>query len=235
VDPVTGLSRTQQIAIGLLIPLGIVGSTVATLVDERGDDTCPDQAYECAALESGEPIVIGVIDASAPSTAWPLADLRSESFPPIQGHSIQLDVRRPGCAADAAAEDVRELASDPPDEPPAVLVLAAACDEAAVPMAQLLSDSGISLLTLGTVSPVPTSPEYHLVASAPDLRAQTAGLQPVGAVSHLRELLVEHAAGVLEDAVTAIQDVAILDEDQLLIPRTPLREALIAEGYPRAN
>jgi hypothetical protein len=234
VDPVTGLSRTQQIAIGLLIPLGIVGSTVATLVDERGDDTCPDQAYECATLELGEPIVIGVVDASRPSESWPVSDLGSQRFPPVHGHPILLDVREPGCSAKASAEDVRELASDPPDEPPAVLVIAAACDAAAIPMAQILSDSGITLLTVGEVTSVPTAPAYHLVAPALDLEAETAGLQPIGSVSHLRELLVQHGAGVLEDVLGAIENVAIRKEDQLLIPRTPLRDALISGGYPPA-
>ncbi len=235
VDPVTGLSRRQHIALGLLIPLGIVGSTLATLVDERGDDACPDEAYECTTLELGESIVIGLVNASAPSEAWPVADLQAQHFPPIQGHPVRLDLLRPGCSAEAAAEEVRELASDPPDEPPAVLVIAAACDPAAGPMAQILSDSGITLLTLGDVAPVPTSPPYHLIVPELDLEGQTLGVQPIGSVSHLRELIVQHAAGVLEDAIGAIEGVAIEAGNQLLIPRTPFRDALIEEGYSRAG
>ena len=235
VDPVTGLSRKQQIAIGLLIPLGIVGSTVATLVDERGDDVCPDETYHCATYEAGEPIVIGIVDAAATSEARPLSDLAAQPFPSIRGHPVELDLRSPGCSPEAAAQDVRDLASDPPDEPPAVLVITSACDEAVVPMAQLLSDSGVTLLTLGEARPVPTSPVYHLVAPELDLEAEATGLQPIGTASHLRDLLVQHAAGVLEDAVAAIEQLAILDGDRLLVPRTPLRDALIDEGYPPAG
>ena len=231
VDPVTGLSRRQHIALGLLLPLGIVGSTVATLVDEHGDDTCPDQAYECSTLEPGEPVVIGLVDALAPAEAWPVADLQAERFPSIQGHPVELDLRRPGCSAEGAAEDVRELASDSPDEPPAVLVIAATCDAAAVPMAQVLSDSGITMLTIGEVSPIPTAPPYHLLAPGLDLEGQALGVQPIGSASHLRELIVGHAAGVLEDVVGMIEGISILDGDRLLIPRTPLRDRLIAEGY----
>jgi hypothetical protein len=227
VDPVTGLSRRQQIAIGLLIPLGIIGSTVATLVDERGDDACPDQAYECATLEPGEPIVIGVIQ------TWPEPELEALSFGPIQGHPVRLDVRAPGCSAQAAAADVRELASDPPDEPPAILVIAATCDAAVVPMAQILSDSGITFVSLGEVQSVPTSPPYHLVPPAVDLEEQIMGLQAIGSASHLRDLLAKQAGGPLQHAIAAIERVAIRKEDQLLVPRTPLRDAMIAEGYSR--
>ena len=225
-DPVTGLSRRQQVAIGLLIPLGIVGSTVATLVDERGDDMCPDQAYGCAALEEGEPIVIGVI------RTWPEPDLEALRFRPIHGHPVRLDVRVPGCSARAAAADVRELASDPPDEAPAVLVIAATCDAAVVPMAQILSDSGITFVSLGEVQSVPTSPPYHLVPPGVDLAEQINGM---GSASHLRDLLAKQAAGPLEHAIAAIERVVIVDEDQLLIPRTRLRDALVEVGYRPAG
>ncbi len=234
-DPVTGLSKRQQIAIGVLIPFAIAGSTIATIVDERGSDRCPDQAYECATIEPGEPVVIGIVDASKSSAESPFSDLRDQSSSSIHGHQVQLHLRRPGCSAEAAAQDVRELASDPPDEPPAVLVIAAACDEAAVPMAQLLSDSGVTLLTLVEVRPVPTSPAYHLVAPEIDLEGQAAGVQPIGIASHLRDLIVEHVAGILEDAVDAIERLAIVDGEQMLVPRTPLRDALIGEGYRSAG
>ena len=229
VDPVTGLSRRQHIAIGLLIPLGIVGSTIATLVDERGDDLCPDQAYECATLESGEPIVIGVVH------TFPEPDLEAMRFPRIQGHPVRVDVRVPGCSARAAAEDVRELASDPPDGPPAVLVIAATCDAAVVPMAQILSDSGITLVSTSEAQSAPTSPPYHLVSPPVDVAEQLTGLQSIGSASHLRDLLAKQAAGPLQHAIAAIERVAIRKDDQLLIPRTPLRDAMIAEGYERAG
>ena len=231
VDPVTGLSRRQQIAIGLLIPLGIVGSTVATLVDERGDDLCPDQAYECATLEPGEPIVIGLLDAEDPPGAWPLREVQQQLPRTIEGHPIRLDARNPGCSAEAVAEDVRELASDPPDEPPAVLVVASGCHAAAVPMAQLLSDSGVTLVMLNEVDTIPTAPRYHLVARSLELSAPPVGTQAIGIASHLRELVAEHLAATLRETIQAIQSVMIRDGHELLVPRTALRDALLLAGF----
>ena len=210
-DPVTGLSRRQQIAIGVLIPFAIAASTVATLVDERGDDVCPDEAYDCVKLEPGEPIEIGIVDAALASEASLLSDLRAQPFAPIRGHPVELDLRSAGCSPAAAAEEVRELASDPPDEPPSVLVIATACDETAVPMAQILSDSGVTLVMLDDGLPIPTAPPYDLLAPEPG------GL--------------EAAPSTLEAALDVVERLAIGNEDLLVIPRTPLRDALVAEGY----
>ena len=232
-DPVTGLSRRQHIAIALLIPFGIVGSTVATLVGDRGRGLCPDEAYDCATLEPGEAVVIGLVDAGDPPGAWPLQEVLDQLPRTLGGHPIHVDARSPGCSTEAAAEDVRELASDPPDEPPAVLVLAAGCEAAAVPMAQLLSDSGVTLLMLNEVATIPTAPRYHLVTRSLELAAPPVGTQALGIASHFRELVAEHLAAVLREVVRAIEAVMIRDAEDLLVPRTPLRDALIEAGFSR--
>jgi hypothetical protein len=233
VNPVTGLSRRQAIALAVLIPLGIVASTVATAISEQVDSRCPDERYECATIRAGEPVVIGLVAASDASTDWPLREAveRGIANMVIEGHPVLVDLRLPGCDAGAASEDVRELASDPPDEPPAAAVLSASCSASAVPMAQILGDTGITLVTLNEVRRVPTDPPYHLVAPQLDLPAETSGLQGSGLVSHLRELLASHMGGVLESMTAAIDRVAIRDGARLLIPRTPLRDALIQEGF----
>jgi hypothetical protein len=220
----------------MILPLGIVASTVATAVSENVDEACPDELYECARLEEGEPVIIGLVAASAPSLDWPLREAVEQGIGRtlIAGHPVLVDLRLPGCSAEEASQDVRELASDPPDEAPATVVVGAACGKSAPGMAQLLSDTGTTFLALSETGPVPTDPPYHLVASTLALRRQAFGVQGIGVASHLRELISGHVASVLEDVVAAIERVAIQDDEELLIPRTPLRDRLVAAGYRSA-
>ena len=236
-DPVTGLSRRQQIGLAVLVPLGIVASTVATAVSENVDEACPDQSYECAALEPGEPVIVGLVAASETSAGWPLREAieRGIGNTVIEGHRVQVDLRFPGCDPEAASEDVRELASDPPDEPPATVVVGAHCREAAIPMAQILSDTGTTLVSLDDVGPVPTDPAYHLTAHRLDLSGDAAGVQGIGLASQLRDVIAGHLASVLEGVTLAIERVAIEDGDDLLIPRTPLRDQLVRQGFSPAS
>ena len=235
-DPVTGLSRRQLIALAVLIPLGIVASTVATAVSENVDSACPDESYECASLEPDEPLIVGLVAASEQSTEWPFRDAIERGIGKIhvEGRPVEVDIRLPGCSAEAAAQDARELVSDPPDEPPAAVVIGAVCEQTAAPMAQILSDTGTTFVALNRTGPVPTDPPYHLVAPKVDLEAEAAGLQGIGLASHLRELIAGHVGAVLEDVVRAIDEMAIVDGKTVLIPRTPLRDSLVEGGYPSA-
>lgn len=213
VDPVTGLSRRQLIALGALIPLGVMASTVATFVTERVQAACPDDRVECTGLEPGEPVVIGVLVATDADATQSLREEVADalgSHPMILGHPVSVDFRDVGCSTEEAAEAARELGSDPPDEPPSALVVADACSAAAIPVAQILSDSSVTLVTLHEVPEVPTDPEYHLSA---------AGLDD---------------AALLDRVLEAIERVAVRDGDNLLIPRRLLRDQLIAEGFSPA-
>jgi hypothetical protein len=225
-----------MIVLALLVPLGIAASTVATVVSERAEAACPDKVDGCTTAKDGEPVIVALVDASDPSTAWPLREAIPESVTGMLPgeHPVRIDLLRPRCSAEAAAHDVRELASDPPEEPPAALVIAAACDDAAVPMAQILSDREIPLVMLSPVAPIPTDPGYLLVAPQLDLQVQAAGLQGVGIVSHLADLLTRHVTQVLDDSLAAIERVVILDGHELLIPRARLRDQLIDAGFSPA-
>ena len=236
-DPVTGLSRRQLIALAMILPLGIAASTVATAVSENVDEACPDESYECAALKPGEPVIIGLVGASEPSLDWPLREAVEQGIGRtlIAGHAVLVDLRLPGCSAEEASQDVRELASDPSDEPPATVVVGAHCREAAVPMAQLLSDTGTTLVSLDDAGPVPTDPAYHLTAHRLDLSGDAAGVQGIGLASQLRDVIAGHLASVLEGVALAIERVAIEDGDDLLIPRTPLRDQLVRQGFSPAT
>ena len=236
VDPVTGLSRRQAIALAALIPLGIAASTVATVISENVDELCPDRRWECVTIEQGEPVIIGLLAASEASIRWPLREAVIEGIGRrlIGPHPVLVDARVPGCSAEETAEDVRELASDPPDEPPAAVVLGAACELSGTPLAQLLSDTGTTLVSLNDIGPIPTSPEFHLVAPQPDLATGASGLQGIGTASHLSDLIASHLATVLEEVADVVETLAIEDRGRLLIPRTRLRDALVEAGFARA-
>jgi hypothetical protein len=218
VDPVTGLSRRQLIALGALIPIGIVASTVATLVGEGVRAPCPEDRFACAVFESGEPLEVGLIAAtdSVDDRAVLQAMERDlESAPPILGHPIEADLRITGCSPEAASEAARELGSDPPDEPPSALVIAVACDAAIVPTAQLLSDMGTPLVTVGAPPPpIPTEPEMDLVAENLD---------------------VGDPGGLVRIVLDAIRSVAVQENDELLVPGIGLRDELIASGLRAAS
>jgi hypothetical protein len=232
VDPVTGLSRRQQLALVLLIPIGIVASTAATVISERATSACPDTLAGCAVLREEEPVLIALVDASERGTTWPLEDVAAPVEPGARsGRPARIDLFRPGCSVEAASEAVREIASDPPDEPPTVVVLAAACDAAAVPIAQVLSDDGVPVVFLNELPAVPTDPPFTLLAAQPDLEAQATGVQGIGLASHLRALLVAHIDDVLGRTLAALERVTVRDGENVLIPRRPLRDALIDEGF----
>jgi hypothetical protein len=218
VDPVTGLSRRQLIALGVLIPIGIVASTVATLVGEGVRAPCPEDRFACAVFEPGEPLEVGLIaatDSDDDRAVLQEIERDLESEPPLLGHPIDADLRITGCSAEAASEAARELGSDPPDEPPSALVIAEACDAAIVPTAQLLSDMGTPLVTVGAPPPpIPTGPEMDLVAE--NLDAGDPG-------------------GLVTVVLDAIRRVAVQDEEELLVPGRGLRDELVASGLTPAS
>jgi hypothetical protein len=218
----------------MLIPVGIIASTFATIVTERASASCPDKTLGCEVLEAGEPVVIALLDASDPSAAWPFEDVAHRSIPLPSGRSARIDLLRPRCSVERASEVAREAVSDPPDEPQTVLVIAGACQETAVPVAQILGDAGIPVVFLNPVAPIPTDPGFALEAPPLHLEDQAIGVQGIGVVSHLREVLAAYIQDIVDRSIGAIQGVAVRDGDELLIPRRPLRDALIAEGFSSA-
>jgi hypothetical protein len=213
VDPVTGLSRRQLIALGVLIPLGIVASTVATFVGEGVRAPCPEDRFACSVFESGEPLevgLIGAIELDDARVALQAMERALEGAPPILGHPIEADLRITGCSPEAASEASRELGSDPPDEPPSALVIAVVCDTAIVPVAQILSDMGTPLVTVGAPPPpIPTDPELDLAAT---------GFDPAD------------PGALVTVVLDAIRRVAVQDEEELLVPGRGLRDEMIASG-----
>jgi hypothetical protein len=199
VDPITGFSRRSLLALAAAVALGVVASTVATVI-ETSAAACPDPEYGCAAFEPGEPLQIAVVLSSG------RGDLGASAAVPatVLGRPVRVLTFRVGCSVEEAAQAARDIATDPPDGPPVLAAIAATCAAAQLPLAQILDDSGISVLLTGDPARPPVPVGFALE-----------GLEPAAA-----------AAAVLE--VTA--RVAVEHEGALLVPRTGLRDGLLAEG-----
>ena len=210
---VTGLSRRSLILLGLALVLGVVASTVATVVSSSARPGCPDADYGCATFEPGEPVVLGVLssDGDAAGAVRMAAELHGGR---LAGRPVRILAWKDGCRVSSAAQGARELATDAPDEPPVLAVVAETCPRALTPAAQILSDSGITLVSAIPVSLPPPAghPSFYLVPGV-DRRAEVA---PAAA-----------------DAILDVsQSLARTDPDgALLIPRTPLRDALLERGF----
>ncbi|MGH2655317.1 MAG: hypothetical protein ACRDIZ_01225 [Actinomycetota bacterium] len=198
-DPVTGFSRRSLIALAAAVGLGVVASTVATVVETSAAD-CPDPAYGCARFEPGESLQIATVvssdqDDPGPSVAVPAT---------VLGRPVRVLTFEVGCSVEEAARAARDIATDPPDDPPVLAAIVAACPRAAVPVAQILDDSGISMLATGDPMSPPVPVGFALE-----------GLDPAAAVEAILEVAAE---------------VAVKRQGDLLVPRTGLRDGLLAEG-----
>jgi hypothetical protein len=197
VDPVTGFSRRSLLALGVAVALGVGASTVATLVEaSRGD--CPDRAYGCARFEPGEPVRIAVVVSSDG------ADLSAPAE--VLGRPLRVLEFRVGCSVEDAADAARQVATDPPDGPPVLGAVASTCPQAGIPLAQILDDSGISLVAEDPAPP-PVPADFLLTGPEP----------------------AEAAAAILEVAGR----VAVESDGTVLVPRTALRDGLLARGLVR--
>jgi hypothetical protein len=199
VDPIIGYSRRSLLALAAAVALGVVASTVATVI-ETSAAACPDPEYGCAAFEPGEPLQIAAVLSSGHGDPGVSASVPAS----VLGRSVRVLTFRVGCSVEEASQAARDIATDPPDGPPVLAAIAVTCSAAQLPLAQILDDSGISLLLAGDPAPPPVPAGFALE-----------GLEPAAA-----------AAAVLEVTVRE----AVEHEGALLLPRTGLRDGLLAEG-----
>lgn len=232
-DPITGFSRRALLALAGAVVLGIVAGTVATVIDARAEEACPDPEYGCAALEPGQPIVIGALFPSEEEGGFGVqAALLSRGR--MLGHRLQpvsLDGR---CSTEGAAEAARDFATEPSDGPPVVAVVGETCSQAEIPVAQILDDWGITFISAVEAAHVPVPVEYYLAGPGPGepgSRSVVANLDTPGTLGR-----TELAAFRATDAVLdALGRVAVEDEGVLLVPRAQLRDALIEAGLSPAS
>ncbi|MGH2677968.1 MAG: ABC transporter substrate-binding protein [Actinomycetota bacterium] len=214
-EAVTGLSRRSLILLGLALVLGVAASTVATVVSSSARPGCPDGDYGCATFEPGEPVVLGVLssDGDAADAVRMAAELHGGR---LAGRPIRILAWNDGCRVSSAAVGARELATDAPDEPPVMAVVAETCPRALTAAAQILSDSGVTMVSPTSVALSPSAghPSFYLV---PDPASQS-----------------EEAAAVAGAILDVSESLARTDPGgALLIPRTPLRNGLVDEGFVR--
>ena len=212
-EAVTGLSRRTLIFLGLALILGVVASAVATVVSSSPQPGCPDAEYGCATFEAGEPVILGVLS-DRDDVAAQVREAVEQQGGRLAGRPVRILAWNDRCRVASAAAGARELATDSPDEPPVVGVVAETCPRALTPAAQILSDSGVTV-----ISPVPIGlpssagrASFYLVPGA-DPRAD----------------VTEAAAGAI---LAVAESLARPGPDgALLVPRTPLRDGLVDAGF----
>ncbi|HEX2025121.1 MAG TPA: hypothetical protein VHH92_01865 [Actinomycetota bacterium] len=233
-EPITGLSPRALLFLLAAVVLGVVASTVATTVAGEGQPGCPDDRYGCATFLAGEPVLVGVLTprddvVQAVRLAVELRGAR------LQGRRVRILHWNDSCTPEGGSSGARELATDAPDEPPVIGGVAATCPEAAAPAAQILSDSGIALTLLGEARlPAGTGdPRYALrpgQASPGRLEAwETAYTQQFGPPTRAAVAAAYAADAMLDAAATVAEE----RDGSLLVPRTPLRDRLLAAGFRR--
>ena len=215
-DPVTGLSpRTLRLLLAVLV-VGVVVSTVATI--GGAEPGCPEARYGCATYREGESVVVGILVTPGMDSDHVEAQVDAAIEARgrhLGGRPLRAFVWRAPCSAEGGAEGARELATDPLDAPPVFAIVALACDRAIRPAAQILADSGLTLVT--TTPPPPLEHNSWTTVDASDLAAS-------GGLDSVVELLLETA-----------DSLAHPHDGNVLIPRTPILRrlrSLEADGLP---
>jgi hypothetical protein len=237
VEPVTGLSRRALVILGAAVALGMVASTVATFDSARGQPGCPDVEYGCARFERSEAVLIGVLSPhrDVRRAVGLVARLRGNRF---EGRPLRVLAWNDRCTPEGGAEGARQLATDSPDEPPVIAVVGETCARAITPAAQILSDSGVTLASVSASELPPTAgrPRFYLglgpVPAAPLQAFEAAYAQRYGPPS----AQATRAAFAADAIVAASESLARPGVDgALLVPRTPLRDALLGAGFVRIS
>jgi hypothetical protein len=212
-DPLTGISRRTALLLAAILVAGITASTVATIIEARGDPGCPRKAYGCTEIRPGQPIRLGLLTVGpggADAAAEVKAVLQARGANML-GHRVVIAHRGGDCTAEAGAEAARDLTEPSAETPHLVGTVGVACSRAMTPAAQILGDSGQVLITAADTPPPDTARETGFY-----LGADGAG---------------EAAEAILE----AVSRVALWNGNNLLIPRTDLRDSLLEAGLRPAS
>jgi branched-chain amino acid transport system substrate-binding protein len=132
---------------------------------------CDDDEFGCVVVAAGEPIVLGTsLVITGPNASLGLdsqygAQVALNLRGQVLGHDVELDNQDDGCSADGGTASANLLKS----KPEIVAVIGTSCSSAGVPAAQILSETGIML-----VSPSNTAPSLTDPASVEPFYARTA-------------------------------------------------------------
>lgn len=227
------------LAAATLLAAGITVSTVATLKEGGEHPRCPDDAFGC--VETGGPTgpirIATLLPLTGPQQTAGVEARRAVELAVAQRggalleHDVHLVNRDDGCSAGRIALVARDLALDSPDLPPIAAVIGAPCPHVTEPAAQILSDSGIPLISW--------SPAEVSFIDPPPERSFYVPIDPAGPGSAFKEAYARRygsgpgsawayrayrAADLLLDA---IEQVAIpASGGEILLPRISLRDTL---------
>jgi ABC-type branched-subunit amino acid transport system substrate-binding protein len=223
-----------------IVAAGVGVATYATLTEGREDANCPDAAFGCVETGRDGPVRLAtLLPTSGPQAAMGRqarygAELAlEESGLDVLGHPVVLAHRDDRCSAEVSTDLSRRLATDTPQLPPITAVVGAPCPRTTEPAAQILSDSGIPL-----VSWAPADVSFR---DPPPVRSFYVPLGPPGTGERQRfeELYRDRYGASPTDpaafeayratalVLQAIQEVAIQGSSRgALIPRTAFRDAL---------
>jgi hypothetical protein len=194
-------------------------SVVAVLTTRSGGDgsACPDRSYGCVEAGPGEPLVIGTLfPTDRPGRSG--VEALVEAAGPILGRSIRVLAFDGRCSAEAAAHAAREFATGPPEGQAVVGVVGESCPEAEITAARILDKSGIAFVSILSPSDVPATVAFHLGWAGP--AEAPAGLSGADRTAFA-------VARVLRAAVARV---AVRAGEEVLVPRTRLRDALLEAG-----
>jgi hypothetical protein len=226
---------------GIVIVTGAVAvSTIATLTEGPEDANCPDRAFGC--VETGKDGVIRV--ATLLPTSGPQAPMGQEAQAgaelalrrfglDVLGHPVVLVHRDDRCSPKVSTDLARRLALDTPEQPPFAAVVGAPCPRTTEPAAQILSDSGIPLLSWAPADvsfrDPPAGRSFYVALGPPD-ESERRRFEPLyraryGAAPRHPSAFEAFRAVTL--ILEGLREVAIQGSSRgALIPRTAFRDVL---------
>jgi ABC-type branched-subunit amino acid transport system substrate-binding protein len=224
----------------VVVTAAVAISTVATLSEGPEDANCPDRAFGCVETGKEGPFrVATLLPTSGPQGAMGRearagAELALRRFGlDVLGHPVVLVHRDDRCSPKVSTDLARRLAVDTPERPPFAAVVGAPCPRTTEPAAQILSDSGIPLLSWAPANvsfrDPPAGRSFYVALGPPDRnerhRFETMYRERYGAPP-------EHPAAydgfrAVTLILEALQEVAIQGSTRgALIPRTAFRDVL---------
>lgn len=219
-------SRRSIIVLALLLAAASVAAVV-TALGRRTEDPCPDDRYGCVELGPDEPLGIGVLFPEGEPGRTGVEEL-VRTRGQVLDHRLEVVSFDGSCSAEAAATAAREFATQPREGPAVVAVVGESCPEAETTAARILDDSGITFVSVITPSDVPDTVSFHLGWADQPVADGGSGQGP-GLAGADRAAF--EAAGTI---LSAVARVAVDHGDELLVPRTQLRDALLEAGLTRA-
>src|SRR5918995_5653320 len=169
------MKRSKFLSIlSLLFALLLIAAACAGDDDDGGDGTgddgedptavCDEDEFGCVEIAEGDPITLGTLLAISGENASLGQDSQNGVVVAtnmrdnqVAGHPIEFDHQDDLCAAEGGQTGAQALAA----EESVVAVIGTTCSSAGEPAAQILSESGITVISPSNTAPSLTDPATH--------------------------------------------------------------------------